>query len=104
MAGISGDEPGISREAVMTAADREAAARRARAQEIALWRWALAGPATDPALTARQRGAVGRDLASRGHQGPDGGELVSVSRRALDPGVIARPDRRVGAAAPPAPP
>ena len=27
----------------MTAADREAAARRQRAQTIALWRWALTG-------------------------------------------------------------
>jgi hypothetical protein len=41
MVGISGHEPGISEEAVMTAADREAAARRQRAQEIALWRWTL---------------------------------------------------------------
>ena len=48
----------------MTAADREAAARRQRAQTIALWRWALVEPAMDPALTARQRGA-GRARAGR---------------------------------------
>jgi len=76
----------------MTAADREAAARRQRAQEIALWRWTLVEPAMDPALTARQRGAVVRDLASREHAGPDGKKKVSVSRRTLDRWVIARRD------------
>jgi putative transposase len=76
----------------MTAADREAAARRQRAQEIALWRWTLAGPAMDPALTARQRGQVVRDLASREHQGPDGKRKVPVSRRTLDRWVVARRD------------
>jgi putative transposase len=76
----------------MTAADREAAARRARAQEIALWRWTLAGPAMDPALTARQRGQVVRGLASREHEGPDGKRKVPVSRRTLDRWVVARRD------------
>lgn len=76
----------------MMAADREAAARRQRAQEIALWRWTLVEPAMDPALTARQRGAVVRDLASREHEGPDGKRRVSVSRRTLDRWVIARRD------------
>ncbi len=74
----------------MTAADREAAARRQRAQEIALWRWTLVEPAMDLALTARQRGAVVRDLASREHEGPDGKKKVSVSRRTLDRWVVAR--------------
>jgi len=76
----------------MTAADREAAARRARAQEIALWRWTLVEPAMDPALTARQRGQVVRDLASREHDGPGGKRRVSVSRRTLDRWVVARRD------------
>ena len=74
----------------MTAADREAAARRQRAQEIALWRWTLVEPAMDPALTARQRGQVVRDLASRGHEGPDGKTKITVSRRTLDRWVVAR--------------
>src|SRR5436190_21410525 len=74
----------------MTAADREAAARRQRAQEIALWRWTLVEPAADPALTARQRGQVVRDLASREHEGPGGKTKVSVSRRTLDRWVVAR--------------
>jgi putative transposase len=90
MVGISGHEPGISEEAVMTAADRETAARRQRAQEIALWRWTLVEPAMDPALTARQRGQVVRELASRGHQGPDGKKKIAVSRRTLDRWVVAR--------------
>jgi putative transposase len=92
MVGISGHEPGISEEAAMTAADREAAARRQRAQEIALWRWTLVEPAMDPALTARQRGAIVRDLASREHEGPDGKRKVPVSRRTLDRWVVARRD------------
>ena len=75
----------------MTAADRDAAARRQRAQEIALWRWTLVG-AMDPALTPRQRGAVVRDLAAREHDGPDGKKKVSVSRRTLDRWVVARRD------------
>jgi len=73
----------------MTAADREAAARRQRAQTIALWRWALIEPAMDPALTARQRGQVVRDLADREQQGPSG-RLVAVSRRTLDRWIVAR--------------
>jgi len=73
----------------MTAADREAAARRARAQTIALWRWALVEPAMDPALTARQRGQVVRALAAREHEGPSG-RPVSVSRRTIDRWIVAR--------------
>ena len=75
----------------MTAADRQAAAARQRRHTIALWRWALTGPAMDPALTSRQRGAVVRDLASREHQDPDG-RRVSVSRRTIDRWVVARRD------------
>jgi putative transposase len=74
---------------MMTAADREAAARRARAQTIALWRWALVEPAMDPALTARQRGQVVRALAAREHEGPSG-RPVSVSRRTIDRWIVAR--------------
>jgi putative transposase len=74
---------------MMTAADREAAARRQRAQTIALWRWALTEPAMDAALTARQRGAVVRQLAAREHEGPSG-RPVAVSRRTLDRWVVAR--------------
>jgi putative transposase len=73
----------------MTAADQEAAARRRRAQTIALWRWAMVEPAMDPALTARQRGALVRALAAREHEGPFGAP-VSVSRRTIDRWVVLR--------------
>jgi putative transposase len=79
----------IWRRKVMTAADREAAARRQRAQTIALWRWALIEPAMDPALTSRQRGAIVRRLAGREHAGPSG-QMVSVSRKTLDRWITAR--------------
>jgi putative transposase len=74
----------------MTAADRDAAARRQRAQEIALWRWTLVEPAMDPVLTSRQRGRVVRELAAREHDGPGGARKVSVSRRTVDRWVVAR--------------
>jgi putative transposase len=83
----------------MTAADREAAARRQRAQTIALWRWALVEPAMDPALTARQRGQVVRALAAREHEGPSG-RPVSVSRRTLDRWIVARRAGGFGALVP----
>ena len=73
----------------MTAADREAAARRQRAQTIALWRWSLIEPAMDPALSSRQRGAIVRQLAGREHAGPSG-RTVSVSRKTLDRWITAR--------------
>ena len=73
----------------MTAADREAAARRQRAQTIALWRWSLIEPAMDPALTSRQRGAIVRELAGREHAGPSG-RTVPVSRKTLDRWITAR--------------
>src|SRR5258707_3490844 len=73
----------------MTAADRDAAARRQRAQTIALWRWALIEPAMDDALTSRQRGRVVRELAGREHAGP-WGRTVSVSRKTIDRWITAR--------------
>jgi putative transposase len=83
----------------MTAADREAAARRQRAQTIALWRWALIEPVMDPALTTRQRGAVVRELAAREHEGPSG-RLVAVSRRTIDRWIVARREGGFGALIP----
>src|SRR5260221_2049803 len=73
----------------MTAADREAAARRQRAQTIALWRWSLIEPAMDPALTSRQRGQIVRGLAGREHAGP-WGRPVGVSRKTIDRWITAR--------------
>ncbi len=73
----------------MTAADREAAARRQRAQTIALWRWSLIEPAMDAGLTSRQRGQVVRELAAGEHAGPSG-TTVSVSRKTIDRWITAR--------------
>src|SRR5260370_41681119 len=83
----------------MTAADRDAAARRQRAQTIALWRWSLIEPAMDDALTSRQRGQLVRELAGREHAGPYGG-TVSVSRKTIDRWITARRDGGVGALVP----
>jgi putative transposase len=83
MAGISRHEPGIPEEAQMTAADREAAARRQRARTVALWRWALIGPALEEGLTTKQRGRVVRGIAGQVHAGP-GGRGVQVSRKTID--------------------
>jgi putative transposase len=73
----------------MTAADREAVARRQRAQTIALWRWSLIEPAMDDALTSRQRGQIVRELAAGEHAGPSG-RTVSVSRKTIDRWITAR--------------
>jgi putative transposase len=73
----------------MTAADRDAAARRQRAQTIALWRWSLIEPAMDAGLTSRQRGAIVRGLAAGEHAGP-WGRTVSVSRKTVDRWITAR--------------
>jgi putative transposase len=73
----------------MTAADRDAAPRRQRAQTIALWRWSLIEPAMEAGLTSRQRGRVVRELAGREHAGPYG-RPVSVSRTTIDRWITAR--------------
>src|SRR5258708_9952224 len=73
----------------MTAADGDTAARRQRAQTIALWRWSLIERAVDDALTSRQRGAIVRDLAGREHAGP-WGSTVPVSRKTSDRWITAR--------------
>jgi putative transposase len=86
-------------EAVMTQADRDAAARRQRAQTIALWRWSLIEPAMDPALSSRQRGAIVRGIAAGEHAGPFGG-MVSVSRKTLDRWITARRGGGFGALVP----
>ena len=78
----------------MTAADRDAATRRQRAQTIALWRWSLIEPAMDPALTSRQRGQVVRDLAAREHAGPSGRTVSGVPQD--DRPVDHRAPRRAG--------
>ena len=57
--------------------------RAQRAQEIALFRYALIRGVADPALTTRQRGPLVRELAQQDHLGPFG-DRVRVSRVTLD--------------------
>jgi transposase InsO family protein len=61
----------------------DTAARRARAQQVALFRYQLICPALDPALSMKARGRVVRAIAAQVHDGPFGG-TVSFSRDTLD--------------------
>ena len=49
-------------------------ARRARAQQVALFRYQLICPALDPGLSTKARGRVVRAIAARAHTGPFGGQ------------------------------
>src|SRR6266545_6449659 len=75
-----------------------------RRQAVALFRYSLIREAADPALGARERGALVRALAGRDHLGPSG-ERVRVGRNTLDRWIAAwrrggfgalLPDPRVG--------
>jgi putative transposase len=79
--------------------DDDARVRRARA--VALFRYALIREAADPALPARQRGRLVRQLAAREHAGPFG-EPVRVSRPSLDRWIRAWRSGGFDALAPPA--
>lgn len=59
-------------------------ARRARAQEVGLFRYALIADALDEALSTKQRGRLVRAVAARLHPGPFGPAPVRVSRASLD--------------------
>ena len=59
------------------------ATRRARAQQVALFRYQLICPALDPGLSMKARGRVVRAIAARGHAGPFGGQH-RYSRDTLD--------------------
>jgi putative transposase len=58
-------------------------ARRSRAEDVALFRYALVREAADDKLSSRVRGALVRSLAETTHTGPDG-VPVTVSRPTLD--------------------
>jgi putative transposase len=62
--------------------DDQDAARRARAQDVALFRYRLIAPALEPGVTTRQRGRLVRGIAAQVHAGPGG--PVRVSRKSLD--------------------
>ena len=63
--------------------DDEARRRAERARRVGLFRYELIQEVIDPALTARQRGALVRELAARTHTGPFD-EPVRVSRHTID--------------------
>ena len=58
-------------------------ARRVRAREVGLFRYALISDALEPALSTKQRGRLVRALAAQAHPGPFG-TPVQVSRASLD--------------------
>lgn len=68
----------------MTTHDQDAdVTRRARAQQVALFRYQLICPALDPGLSTKARGRVVRAIAARTHAGPFGG-AHRYSRDTLD--------------------
>jgi putative transposase len=67
----------------VSSAEHERLLRRARAQDAALFRYRLIGPALEEGLTTKQRGKVVRGLAGQVHAGP-GGRRVQVSRKTID--------------------
>ncbi|MDA8435268.1 MAG: DDE-type integrase/transposase/recombinase [Actinomycetales bacterium] len=66
----------------------DSGARRDRAREVGLFRYALIREAADPQLSTRQRGRLVRELADREHTGPFG-ERVRISRVTLDKWILA---------------
>ena len=70
-------------------------ARRARAQQVALFRYQLICPALDPALSTKGRGRVVRSIAAQPHAGPFGGQH-RYSRDTLAPSVR-QPGTRIDA-------
>jgi transposase InsO family protein len=63
--------------------EQDGVKRRARAQQVALFRYQLICPALEPGLSTKARGRVVRALAARTHAGPFGGQ-VSYSRDTID--------------------
>ncbi|MGV1010574.1 MAG: DDE-type integrase/transposase/recombinase [Dermatophilaceae bacterium] len=67
----------------MTTYEHDEAARKSRAQQVALFRYQLICPALDPGLSTKARGKVVRAIAAGAHPGPFGGQ-VRWSRDTLD--------------------
>jgi len=67
----------------VSSAEHERLLRRARAQDVALFRYRLIGPALEEGLSTKQRGKVVRGIAGQVHAGP-GGRGVRVSRKTID--------------------
>jgi putative transposase len=68
---------------VVSEFDADAVKRRERSQQVALFRYQLICPALEAGLSTKQRGKIVRDIASRSHAGPFGGQ-VRYSRDSLD--------------------
>ena len=54
----------------MSSTEHERLLRRARMQDVALFRYRLIGPALEEGLTTKQRGKVVRGIAGQVHAGP----------------------------------
>ncbi len=67
----------------MTFIDDQHEVRRARAQEIALFRYRLIAEALEPQLSTKQRGVLVRAVADKVHTAPSD-TRVQVSRKSLD--------------------
>lgn len=67
----------------MATPEQDDATRRARAQQVALFRYQLICPALDPGLSTKARGRVVRAIAAEAHTGPFGGKH-RYSRDTLD--------------------
>ena len=63
--------------------EQDGVTRRARAQQVALFRYQLICPALEAGLSTKARGRVVRAIAARVHQGPFGGQH-RYSRDSLD--------------------
>ena len=70
-------------EVFVTRYEHDEAARRARAQQVALFRYQLICPGLDPGLSTKARGKVVRAIAAAAHPGPFGGQF-RCSRDTLD--------------------
>jgi putative transposase len=68
---------------VVSTHEQDGVTRRARAQQVALFRYQLICPALEAGLSTKARGRVVRAIAARVHQGPFGGQH-RYSRDSLD--------------------
>ncbi|MCA1693350.1 MAG: hypothetical protein LC749_00710 [Actinobacteria bacterium] len=77
----------------MSTHEQDGVTRRARAQQVALFRYQLICPALEPGLSTKARGRVVRAIAAGVHQGP-----LYVPRPVMLSGASARWDCPVGRA------
>ena len=68
---------------MVSTAEQDDVTRRARAQQVALFRYQLICPALEPGLSTKARGRIVRAIAARTHAGPFGGQH-RYSRDTLD--------------------